>query len=483
LRHIFFTRLLFYILLEIKMCNKFPIQTILIGAGQRGADAYGPYALQHPDEIKFVAVAEPNPQRRARFAEQHNISPELQFEDWEPLLAKPQLGEAALICTQDQQHTAPTLAALKAGYDVLLEKPMATTLEDCQKLVRTAEETNRQLHICHVLRYTSHFSRLREVIQSGVLGQIANVHHRENVSFWHMAHSFVRGNWRNMAASSPMILAKCCHDLDILIWLLDDRCQTLSSVGSLLHYRPENAPVGATKRCTDGCPAAESCPFYAPRIYLEMEPIWKNEAAARTGFERWALQNQVKNPPLIKALSRAIPKLREITEYHGWPRSVITDEISTEGILTALQEGPYGRCVYYCDNDVVDHQVVSMQFEGGTSVTLTMHGHSYLEGRSTRIEGSKATLFAYFGLDGDRIEVHDHRSGQKTAYDTRPTGDSGHGGGDFGLIAAFVRALHNEGAGAALTTARISLESHLMAFAAEDARLGEKVIRMEDYRL
>jgi predicted dehydrogenase len=359
---------------------------------------------------------------------------------------------------------------------------MSTTLEECLQLVRTADETGRQLHICHVLRYTEHFSRLREVIQAGVLGQIVNVHHRENVSFWHMAHSFVRGNWRNTAESSPMILAKCCHDLDILIWLLDDRCETLSSVGSLLHFRPENAPEGAPQRCLEGCTAAASCPFYAPRIYLDMVPSRQNAAASRKGFERWVLRTQTQNPGLIAALSRAIPKLKQITEHRGWPRSVITNEITPENIMTALREGPYGRCVYHCDNDVVDHQVVSMQFERGPSVTLTMHGHSYLEGRSTRIEGSKATLFAYFGMDGDRIEVHDHWRGQRTVYDTRPTGVSGHGGGDYGLMAAFVAALRSEEVSAAQTTARISLESHLMAFAAEDARLGKKVIRVADYR-
>ena len=462
---------------------KKPIQAILIGAGQRGGHAYGDYALTHPDEIQFVAVAEPDPERRAQFATRHQIPAEGQFEDWHPLLAQPQWGQAALICTQDQMHTEPTVAALEGGYDVLLEKPMATTLAECQQLVQTAEQANRQLHICHVLRYTTHFSRLREVIQSGVLGQIVNVSHRENVSYWHMAHSFVRGNWRNTAESSPMILAKCCHDLDVLIWLLDDLCDTLSSVGSLVHYRPENAPPGAPKRCLDGCPAQDSCPFYAPRIYQDMSPIWQNAAAARRGFDRWALETQIKNPGLISTLSRPIPKLREITEYQGWPKSVIANEITPESILAALREGPYGRCVYHCDNDVVDHQVVSMQFERGISVTLTMHGHSYLEGRSTRIEGSKATLFAYFGMDGDRIEIHDHYSGQKTVIDTHPTGDSGHGGGDSGLMAAFVQALQTGGQTAALTTAHISLESHLMAFAAEDARLDGKVVRMGDYRL
>jgi hypothetical protein len=214
-----------------------------------------------------------------------------------------------------------------------------------------------------------------------------------------------------------------------------------------------------------------------------MVPIFQNQAAARRGFDRWALQTQTENPRLISALSAFIPRLRQITAYRGWPRSVITNDITPENILCALREGPYGRCVYHCDNDVVDHQVVSMQFERGTSVTLAMHGHSYLEGRSTRIEGSQATLFAYFGLDGDRIEIYDHYSGKQTIHDTHPSGDSGHGGGDSGLMAAFVRALQSGEESTDLTTARTSLESHLMAFAAEDARLGEKVVRMDDYRL
>jgi len=263
------------------------IQAVLIGAGQRGMDAYGPYALQHPDELDFVAVAEPDPGRRSRFAAQHNIPPESQFESWEPLLVKPRFGQAAMICTQDQMHTAPTLAALNAGYDILLEKPMAPTLDECRLLVDTAEETGRQLHICHVLRYTEHFQKMKAVIDSGVLGQIVNISQRENAAWWHMAHSFVRGNWHNQALSAPMILAKCCHDLDILVWLLGDRPQTLSSVGSLLHYRSENAPEGAPEYCLDGCPAAANCRYYAPFIYIDRAPLIRPVAESGVGFERW----------------------------------------------------------------------------------------------------------------------------------------------------------------------------------------------------
>ncbi|MBN2044016.1 MAG: Gfo/Idh/MocA family oxidoreductase, partial [Anaerolineales bacterium] len=343
------------------------VPAILIGAGQRGADAYGPYALQYPDQIYFVAVAEPDAERRERFATQHHIPPENRFETWQPLLEKPRLGAAALVCTQDQMHTQPTIAALKAGYHVLLEKPMATTLDECRQLVAAAEETGRQLHICHVLRYTRHFQQMKAVIDSGVLGEIINVSHRENVAWWHMAHSYVRGNWRNTTLSAPMILTKCCHDLDILVWLLNDRSKTLSSVGNLIHYHPHNAPHGATERCLDGCPAAASCRYYAPFIYIDHVPLWRGLADTSKGLTRWAARQACTNRGLVKALSYLIPDLKQITNYRGWPSSALTNDPTPENILAALQNGPYGRCVYYCDNDVVDHQVVSMQFEKGTS--------------------------------------------------------------------------------------------------------------------
>jgi predicted dehydrogenase len=339
-----------------------PVQAVLIGAGQRGADAYGPYALQHPDEVQFVAVAEPDPDRRQKFAGQHGIPVENQFDTWETLLERPRFGRAALVCTQDQMHTAPTLAALRAGYDVLLEKPMAPTLEESRTLVLTAEETGHQLQICHVLRYTEHFQRIKEVVSSGLLGDIVNVSHSENVSWYHMAHSFVRGNWRNRSESAPMILAKCCHDLDLLVWLLDDRCETLSSVGGLVHYRPENAPAGAPNRCLDGCPVANTCRYYAPMIYIDHLPLWRSFAENGKGFPKWAAKAQLRSPGLVKALSGVIPDLKFLSEYRGWPSSTVTVDPTPENLLAALETGPYGRCVYHCDNDVVDHQVVSMQF-------------------------------------------------------------------------------------------------------------------------
>ena len=458
-----------------------PIKAILIGAGIRGMDCYAPYALRHPDDIKFVAVAEPDPQRRARFASLYSISPENQFESWEPLLEKSRLGEAALICTQDRMHTRPALEALKAGYDVLLEKPMAPTLDECRLLVMTAEDNGQQLHICHVLRYTAHFQKMKAVIDSGVLGDIVNVSHRENVVWWHMADSYVRGPWRNEDLSAPMILAKCCHDLDILVWLLNDRSATLSSVGSLIHYRPQNAPTGATRYCLDGCAVAATCRYYAPLIYIDRTPLWQGVVDTGEGFLKWAAKIYLRYPRWIERFSNIIPGLQWFTDYRGWPSSMVTFEPTPEKLMAALTDSPYGRCVYYCDNDVVDNQVVSMQFERGTSVTLTMHGHSHLESRSTRIEGSSATLKAEFTDGISWIEVNEHENDRCTRYNTTELG-SGHGGGDDHLMAGFIRALREKDGSAALTTARNSLESHLMAFAAEDARLGKKTVKMSDYR-
>jgi predicted dehydrogenase len=454
------------------------IQAVLIGAGQRGALDYAPYALQHPDELQFIAVAEPNEERRKWFAHEHSILTENQFESWEELLEKPPIAHAALICTQDQMHTAPTLAALHEGYDVLLEKPMATTAEECKQLVQAAKETGRQLHICHVLRYTSHFQTLRDLIKSGILGQIVHVDHQENVSWWHMAHSYVRGHWANESESCPMILAKCCHDFDILMWVLERKCLQLSSSGNLLHFRHENAPDGAPDRCLDGCPVQDRCPYYAPFIYVDLVPLWRTIEATSTGLAKWVTRTYLRRPGIIQAASQFIPLLRQVSDYRGWPRSVLTQNPTPDKLLQALHTGPYGRCVYRCENDVVDHQVVLMEFESGISVTLTMQGHSHLEGRTTHIDGSMGSLRASLSLGGSWIEVSNHRSGKITRYDTSPTLPSGHSGGDEGLMRSFIRSLQEEKLEQSHNLAQQALESHLLAFAAEEARKTKRCIHL-----
>jgi predicted dehydrogenase len=397
------------------------------------------------------------------------------------MLSVPQKARGALICTQDQMHVEPTVAALRRGYDVLLEKPIATTPEGCVEVIDAAAETGRQLHIGHVLRYTRHFQKLHKVIRSGMLGDLVNVEHRENVSYWHMTHSYVRGSWAKCSESSPMILAKCCHDFDLLLWILGRKCEHLSSVGELLHFRPEKAPSGAPQRCLDGCPASEDCPYYAPFIYLDLIPLWRDIADTSTGWVNIAARAQLRAPKFLKYASKVSPLLRQISDYRGWPRSVLALEPTPDTILEALRNGPYGRCVYFCGNDVVDHQVVLMQFEDEISVSLTMHGHSHNEGRSTRIEGTRATLQAFFGLGGSWIEIDEHRSDRSTRYDTTGDVKGAHGGGDVELLNAFIESLRDGSYLESLTIARQALQSHLLAFAAEEARLGNQIVNMEAY--
>ncbi len=430
-----------------------PLELVLIGAGQRGAIAYASYAFTHPEQVRFVAVAEPDPERRKRFADQHDIDDAHSFASWEELIDKGQMGRGAIVATQDQMHVAPAVAAMQAGYDVLLEKPMAHTLEGCVRLVQTAEDTGRTLQICHVLRYSPAWRTLHDVLASGRLGDIVTVEHRENVAYWHMAHSFVRGNWRNKALSSPMILAKCCHDLDILTWNLPSPVKRLSSVGSLFHYRSDRVGAEIPARCTDGCPIEQECPFSAIGIYLDYRPFaYLQEAADSVGID---------------------PARPEI-----WPFTVLTADPTYENRLAALRDGPYGRCVYRCDNDVVDHQVVAMELETGASVAMVMHGHSNEEHRSMRYDGTRATLRARLGHSAE-ITVHDHASGRMERVPVE-AGRAGHGGGDEGIVADFLAVLRGEKA--SLTDARTSLESHLLAFAAEEARLEHSVIEMNSFR-
>ncbi len=419
-----------------------PVTAIVFGAGGRGMYAYGPYALAHPDELKVVAVAEPNDERRARFAQMHAIPEQNQFRTWQEAMTHGKLARALVNCTQDPLHFDSTKAALQAGYDVLLEKPIAPTRDECVRLVRESEERGRVLQICHVLRFTSFFSTLYEIVRSGRLGRLVTVDHRENVSYWHMSHSFVRGNWRNEGLSSPMILAKCCHDLDILAWILGEPVQYLNSFGALTHYRIENAPAGAPLRCTDGCPVEATCPWYAPRLYGAMEGV----------------------PP------RA-----------GWIVTALGGGDDPQGRWKQLEVSPYGRCVYHCDNDVVDHQVLSMQFPGDVTVTFTMHGHSDREGRTLRWDGTRATLYGDFS-EGRPYELRicDHGSGTVEVLHPE-SGESGHGGGDEGLMSAFLRTLRGESV-PHRTSARASLESHLMAFAAEESRHTQQTIDMAAYR-
>ena len=403
------------------------VTAILIGAGARG-QIYARYAQEHPEELRIMAVAEPKADRRALMCRAYGIPADRAFSNWEDLLARPQMADAALICTLDDMHTEPTLAALKQGYHVLLEKPMSNSETECRAIAAAAEEAQRVLSVCHVLRYTPFYRTIKQLIDDGQVGQV------ENVGYWHHAHSFVRGNWRCSEQTSPMILQKSCHDMDILLWLSGQRCTQVSSFGSLHHFDAAHAPQDAPLRCTDGCPHSVVCPYDAGKIYL--------------------------------------------TDNVGWPTDMLTTDLSREGRLKALREGPYGRCVYHCDNDVVDRQVVNLEFDNGAVAGFTMTAFTTDMARQLKVCGTKGQITA----DMNANTVSLHRFGEsgprEITLETPPqTNNYGHGGGDYYLMRDFVRAVQSGGDGN-LSSARVSLQSHLICFAAERSRVERRIVEL-----
>lgn len=392
----------------------------VLGAGSRG-EIYASYALQYPDELKIVAVAEPRTDRRENLARAHGLSAAQCFESWQALLAQPRLADIVFVCTLDDDHVDPALQALEKGYHVLLEKPMSNRESECIAIEQAASRSGKTLAVCHVLRYTPFYRTIKDLIDDGAIGDVTVISQIENVAYWHQAHSFVRGNWRNSDQTSPMILQKSCHDMDIMLWLAGKDCKKVSSFGSLRHFTAENAPPDAPLRCLDGCPHADGCLYYAPKLYL--------------------------------------------TGRTDWPVDVLTTDLTPEGITKALREGPYGRCVYRCDNNVVDRQVVNLELEDGVVCSFVMSAFTANSTRQLKILGTKGHIQA----DMTKKEILLWPFGGQCQ--SIPVGQihSGHGGGDFGLMADFLQVVRD--GGESRSSARRSLQSHRICFAAEKSRL------------
>jgi predicted dehydrogenase len=412
---------------------------VIVGCGGRGR-GYARFAEQYPERAQIVAIAEPRDYYRDLVGDRYGVPAQRRYRSWEELAAEPRLGDAALVCTQDDMHEGPAVALMGKGYHLLLEKPMAPTEAACRNIVAAARQSGVIFAVCHVLRYTVLTRKVKELIAAGAIGDIVSLQRLEGVGHWHQAHSFVRGNWRNEKESSFMLLAKACHDLDWIRYVMGEPCLRVQSFGSLHLFRRENQPAGAADRCTD-CPAAveSQCPYSALKIYLR-DRLYQGRTQ--------------------------------------WPVDVLTADVSEAGVMQALREGPYGRCVYACDNDVVDHQVVNLEFSGRRTASLTMTAFNEC-GRKTRIFGTRGAL----DIGENTIVLDDFLTGRKTSIDTQIANDnsilSGHGGGDGGLIESFVRALETGEPSCILSGAEETLESHLMVFAAERSRHNQSVVGIQ----
>lgn len=409
---------------------------VLIGAGQRGM-IYANYAYQS-GLADIVAIAEPDEKRRLSAAEKLFVRPENCFDSADKLFRRGLMGEAAIIASMDRDHYRQAIGAMELGYDLLLEKPISPDPAECMDIERKARQSGRRVAVCHVLRYSPFFRTIKAILDSGELGQLISVQHNENIGNWHMAHSFVRGNWRSSALSSPIIMQKSCHDMDLLVWLTGSRARKLSSFGSLTYFREENAPGGSGERCL-ACAAAADCRFEARRVYL----------------------------PLAGE----------------WPASVLSLDQSEEGLLEAIRTGPYGRCVYRNDNDVCDHQVTNILFENGVTATFNLSAFTNTMSRTMKLMCADGEIRV--SEQENRIEVIRFAPNSRAPADIRlmvpPRADSGHSGGDAGLMNDFFLMLKSSDCQLETLISR-SVESHYMAAAAEEARLSGQVVDLDAYR-
>lgn len=415
-----------------------PLKVILIGAGDRGRI----YVDKMDERFQVVGVADPVPELRQFIKEKYGLADENCYESWDQILAVPKFADIAVISTMDRLHYEPCMKAIEVGYNILLEKPVSPDYQECVAMANAAKEKGTKVLVCHVLRYAPFFMKIKEMIDEGKIGKVLSVHHTECVGHVHQSHSFVRGNWGNSERSSSMILQKCCHDMDIIQWLVGSKCAKVHSFGSLSYFTIDNAPEGAPERCDKSCPIYDTCYYNAVKLYVEDEKnTWFREAATKT----------------------SVPSNEEVAE--------------------ALRTTQYGKCVYKCDNDVVDHQVVNLEFENGAVASFNMSAFNE-GGRYIRVMGTDGELS---GSIGDMLlEFFDFRTRQKTSIDlVNATASNsivgGHGGGDQGLINSLYDYITDKCDASQLSVIDISVQNHLISFAAEKSRLENKIIDLRDF--
>jgi len=402
----------------------------LLACGGRG-NVVANWILLHSDQAKLVALADPNPEKRDLIGDRHGIPADLRFDSWQSLLAKPKLADAVMNTTMDSLHAASALAAIERGYHLMLEKPMATTLAECIAIDAAARKHNAIVSICHSLRYHIVYREVKRMIASGAIGEVMTIDQLEAVDPVHQAHSFVRGNWANTARSTFMLMGKSCHDVDILVYLIGKDVSRVSSFGRLSHFTKVNQPKGAPHRCTDGCPVEPSCPYSSLKMYVDGP--WGNPI----GLEHWSKDQK----------------------------------------LQFVKTSKYGLCVYDTDNDVVDHQVVNFEFEGGATGTFTMTAFAK-GGRQLRVHGTHGEIHA--DIDQRKIRLRTFWDPQKDQHIDLPEETGGHGGGDDNVLNSFLAAIRSNDESKILTGSETSLKTHAATFAAEMSRVQGRTVSMSE---
>ncbi len=419
------------------------LKAVVIGAGTRGR-GYSKIMASTPEKYELLAVADLNKERRDYIGDLYDIKEEMRFDSWDALFEKGKIADIAVISTSDMDHYIPAMKAIELGYDIVLEKPISPDPLECKEIAENAEKHGTKIVVCHVLRYTPLYSTLKKALEDGVIGDIITVNHEECVWNQHFCHSFVRGHFSNTDTSAPLLLAKCCHDMDILQWLVDKKCLKVQSFGSTKYFCEKNMPEGAPDFCIEGCPHEKDCLYSALKIYLDSD----NEVYKRC----WFRDRCVLNPT---------PTIEEKKE--------------------ALHHVNHGRCVFKAGNNVCDHQTVNMLFEDDVTVTFTVSGFSN-GNRWTHITGTKGQLHA--NLKGYApIEVFNFETGETTYIPVEENKNAigGHAGGDDGIIESLYEYMTTGVRTSQVSEIGISSDNHMIVFAAEKSRETGEVVDLEEY--
>ena len=421
-----------------------PVTAVIVGAGHR-AFVYSELAKTNPDLLKIVGVADPNPVRRKKAMEYFGFSEDMCFDSAQALAEKGRLADAVINGTMDEQHLETAIPLLNAGYDMLLEKPFAVCEEDMRQIVDCAKKNNSKVMICHVLRYTPFYYAIKERIVNGEIGDIINIQMTEHVSYHHLSTSYIRGKWANSdKCHTTMLLAKCCHDIDLMMWFMSEtKPVSISSFGSKFQFKPENAPENAGTICMKDCPLVDECVYSTKRLYIDHPDRWS--------FYVWDALEGIENP-------------------------TIDDKIAL-----MKTDNPYARCIYKCDNNVVDHQSVLVNFASGATGTHNMVGGSAEPRRNIHIIGTKGEIFGNFEESKFTVlkinpspDAHNEECDVEEV-DLRVTGDmvgayGGHGGGDERLAEDFVKFIRGEQPSLACTSIFDSVAGHLCVYLADKSR-------------
>ena len=424
--------------------DKKPVTAIIVGAGHR-ALVYSELAITNPELLKIVGVADPNPVRRKMCMEKFGFSEDMCFENAQELATKGKLCDAIINGTMDEQHIETAVPLLECGYDMLLEKPFAVCEEEAQLLKECAKKNNSKVMICHVLRYTPFYYGIKERIVNGEIGEIINIQTTEHVSYHHLSTSYVRGKWANSKkCHTTMLLAKCCHDIDLMMWFMSEtKPVQIASFGGKFQFKPENAPDGAGNICMVDCPHVDTCVYSTKRLYIDHPDRW--------AFYVWDKLEHIENP-------------------------TIEDKIAL-----MKSDSPYARCIYKCDNDVVDHQSVLVNFESGATGTHNMVGGSAQSLRKIHIIGTKGEISGNFEESTFTVRKINpspdavNEECDVEVVDLNVSGDmvgayGGHGGGDERLAADFVKFIRGETPSLACTSIFDSMAGHVSVYRADKSR-------------